>query len=311
MLKHEPVSPSRRATPAPASARANRVKAIGLMCLAVTMFGLLDVTAKYLGTRSHLPTMQIVWVRFVTQFALVAAAFGLFTLPARLNTANLPLQLLRSSLLLGATVFNFLALQYLRLDQTTTMFFLTPLTVALLAGPVLGEWVGWRRFLAIIVGFIGIVVAVRPGFTDVHPAFALSLGAMLSYAAFSLITRYMAKIDSAETTLIYSMLAGLVLIAPLAITQWVWPDHWWIWLVMITLGFWGGLGHYFFILSNRLAPASIVAPFVYVALLSNSILGFVVFSDVPDLWTLAGALIVIASGLYLFWREQEARSDLN
>ncbi len=289
------------------AARAQRLKAIGLMCLAVSMFGLLDTTAKYLGTVAQLPTMQVVWVRFFSQLILVMIAFGPLTIPRHLRTTHLALQLIRSLLLLGATVFNFLALQYLRLDQTTTIFFLTPLAIALLAGPVLGEWVGWRRMIAILVGFFGILVAVRPGLIDVHPAFALSIGAMLSYACFSLSTRHLSAFDGPNTTLLYSMLAGLVLVAPFAIAQWVWPQSWFIWLLLASLGLWGGIGHYFFILANRLAPASIVAPFVYIALLSNSVLGYTVFGDLPDGWTLAGASIVISSGLYLLWRERAGR----
>lgn len=287
--------------------RSDRFKAIGLMCLAVTMFGTLDTTAKYLGTVVHIPTMQVVWIRFISQLVLVVSVLGPLTIPRHLKTSHLSLQLLRSCLLLGATVFNFLALQYLRLDQTTTIFFLTPLTIALLAGPVLGEWVGWRRLMAILIGFFGILVAVRPGIAQVHPAIALSLGAMLSYACFSLSTRHLSALDNAQTTLLYSMLAGLVLIAPLALANWVWPQHWWVWLILASLGVWGGIGHYLFILSNRLAPASIVAPFIYIALLSSSVLGYTVFGDLPDHWTLLGAGIVIMSGLYLLWREQAAR----
>ena len=307
MLKSDDGAPDRPPAHIYRAASSDRIKAIGLMCCAVAMFGTLDTTAKYLSTVVHIPTIQVVWIRFLSQFALVIAVFGPATIPRHLKTRHLPLQILRSILLLGATIFNFLALQHLRLDQTTTIFFLTPLTVALLAGPVLGEWVGWRRLIAILVGFCGILVAVRPGFTDVHPAFALSIGAMLSYACFSLSTRHLSALDNTHTTLLYSMLAGLVLTAPLAIGGWVWPAGWWVWLILASLGIWGGIGHYLFILSNRLAPASIVAPFIYVALLSSSFLGYVVFGDVPDHWTLLGAGIVISSGLYLFWREQTNR----
>jgi len=284
--------------------RGSRLKAIGLMCLAVSLFGCLDTTAKYLGTLAGIPVAQVVWMRFLAQMLLFMAAVGPMTLPRLARSNRLCLQFVRSSLLLGATVFNFLALQHLRLDQTTTMFFLTPLTVALLAGPLLGEWVGWRRYLAILVGFMGILVAIRPGIANVHPAFLLSLGAMLSYAGFSLITRHLAPLDHPQVTFFYSMLVGIVLVAPFALTNWVWPQRWQIWALLPLLGVFGGIGHYLFILSNRLAPASVVSPFVYAGLVSNTTLGYLVFGDLPDRWTMLGAGIVVGSGLYLIGRER-------
>lgn len=274
------------------------------MCLAVSMFGALDTTAKYLGTLGQIPVAQVIWIRFLAQMLLFIGAVGPLALPRLLRSNNLPLQAIRSSLLLGATAFNFLALQHLRLDQTTTMFFLTPLTVALLAGPLLGEWVGWRRYLAILVGFMGILVAIRPGLAEVHPAFLLSLGAMLSYAGFSLITRHLAPIDQPEVTFFYSMFAGIIFVAPFALTNWTWPQAWLTWALLPLLGVFGGIGHYLFILSNRLAPASVVSPFIYASLVSNAILGFMVFGDLPDHWTILGAVIVVSSGLYLISREQ-------
>lgn len=286
------------------------LKAIALMCLAVTLFGCLDTTAKYLATEAKVPVMQVIWVRFVAQFLGVIIIFTPQALPRLIRANRVDLQLGRSMLLLGATLFNFLALQYLRLDQTTTMFFLTPLTVALLAGPILGEWVGLRRLVAILVGFAGILVAVRPGLAEVHPAFLLSLCAMLSYAGFSLITRYLAPFDRSDVTFFYSMLAGVLFIAPFAISDWVWPTAWTTWALLASLGVWGGLGHYVFIMSMRQAPASVVAPFVYAGLLANTTLGYVVFGDLPDGWTLVGAAIVIASGLYLFFREQKLRGQV-
>ena len=201
-------------------------------------------------------------------------------------------------------MFNFLALKHLRLDQTTTIGFLTPLTVAVLAGPLLGEWIGWRRAIAVLVGFGGILLAVRPGFTQVHPAVLFALCSMLCYAVFSIVTRYLAPFDRAEVTLFYSLFAGTVVVAPLALADWVWPESPFIWTLLLSMGLWGGLGHYLFILAHRHAPASVVAPFLYISLLTHSTAGFLVFGQVPDQWTLAGAGVVILSGLYLLHRER-------
>ena len=142
---------------------ADRLKAVGLMCIAVTLFSGLDTSAKYLETRARLPTMQIVWARFTGQFLIMLTFLTALPVSALFGTRKLKLEMFRSLLMVSTTACNFLALQYLRLDQTVTVVFLAPLVVAALAGPVLGEWVGWRRGIAIFVGFLGILIVVRPG----------------------------------------------------------------------------------------------------------------------------------------------------
>jgi len=274
------------------------------MCIAWVLFACLDSTAKYLGTFTTLPAAQVIWIRFLGQFLAMVAVLGLLAVPSLMRTRKLWMQLLRSLLLLGATAFNFLALRHLRLDQTTTIGFLTPLIVALLAGPFLGEWIGWRRTVAIFVGFAGILVAIRPGLTAVHPAVLFALSGMLSYAVFSIITRYLAPFDRAEVTLFYSLLAGSLVVAPFALLEWVWPADSFTWALLLSMGACGGLGHYLFILAHRYAPASTIAPFLYITLLTHSTAGYLVFGQVPDAWTLGGAAIVILSGLYLFQRER-------
>jgi drug/metabolite transporter (DMT)-like permease len=206
--------------------------------------------------------------------------------------------------MLFSTLLNFLALRHLRLDQTQTVYFLAPLLVALLAGPFLGEWVGWRRMVAICVGFLGILVVVRPGVATFEPALIFAFGSMLCYAGFMLLTRYLATYDAPEVTLFYSLLAGTFAMAPFAIVDWVWPTEVRVWLLLASMGFWGGLGHYIFIIAYRHAPASTLAPFVYLGLISHTAGGYLVFGHVPDLWTVAGAAIVISSGIYLVHRER-------
>jgi drug/metabolite transporter (DMT)-like permease len=280
------------------------LKGIGLMCLALGLFSLLDSTAKYMASVAHLPVAEVTWLRFVSQFFLIVSVVGFSALPRLLRSQRLTHQLVRSLLMLLSTIFNFLALRHLRLDQTQTIYFLTPLVVALLAGPYLGEWVGWRRMLAIIVGFCGILVVVRPGVVTFHPAMGLALGSMLAYAFFLLLTRYLAAYDTPEVTLFYSLVAGAVLMAPFAVYDWVWPPTPMIWLLLILMGVWGGIGHYLVILAYRQAPASTLAPFIYLGLITHTIAGYFFFGQLPDTWTVAGAAIVIASGIYLVHRER-------
>lgn len=278
------------------------------MCFAVTCFSGLDATAKYLVSVVQLPTTQVVWLRFLGQFVAIVVVLGAVSVPALLESRKISQQIVRSFLLLGSTVFNFLALRELRLDQTTTIMFFAPLMVALLAGPILGEWVGWRRMIAIFVGFLGILIVVRPGFAAFQIGLVFAFCGMLSYTCFILLTRYLSKYDPPAVTLFYSLLAGTYFTAPLALVDWVWPAEPLHYLLLTTLGLWGGLGHWLFILAHRYAPASTVAPFLYVQLLSMTGLGFVIFGDLPDQWTLAGASVVIASGIYLIYRENKTRA---
>lgn len=297
------------ADPSPELQRADRLKAIGLVTLAVTMFGCLDATAKYLVSVAQLPVGEIVWMRFFGHLMFMMLLLGIVSVPRLVRTRKLPFQIARSVLMMLSTLFNVLALRHLRLDQTTTILFLAPLTVALLAGPVLGEWVGWRRLVAIFVGFSGIVIAIRPGYANVHPAVLFSLAGMFAYAMFILLTRYLVAHDPSEVTLFYSTLVGTIFIAPWAFSQWTWPTDAPTWFALLTLGFWGGLGHYVFILAHRWAPAPTLAPFLYGQLVSVTIIGYLVFGQLPDIWTIIGAGIVVASGIYLTHRERMTRLE--
>lgn len=294
----------RNSQPVPSRPPQSGLKGIGLMCVALALFSVLDTTAKYMASVVQLPVTQVVWIRFLSQFILILLVVGVVSLPRLLTTRRLKHQLFRSVLMLTSTVLNFMALRHLRLDQTQTVYFLAPFVVTLLAGPFLGEWVGWRRMLAILVGFSGILVVIRPGVQAFEPALIFAFGSMLAYAAFMLLTRYLSSYDPPEVTLFYSLLAGTYFMAPFAIVDWVWPSDALVWLLLGSMGFWGGLGHYIFIIAYRHAPASTLAPFIYLGLITHTAGGYFVFGQVPDGWTLAGASIVIASGVYLLHRER-------
>jgi drug/metabolite transporter (DMT)-like permease len=285
--------------------RAERLKAIGLMCAAVVLFSVLDASAKFLVGPLGIPVLQVVWARFFCHMLLTAAVLGPLAVPRLVRSAKPWHQGLRSLFVLGATAFNFGAVKYLQLDQTVTIFFLTPLIVAALAGPLLGEWVGWRRLLAILTGFLGVILVTRPGFGGIHWAVLFSFGATLSYSLYNVTTRYVAAHDSHTISQFYTPLAGVVLTFPFALSVWVWPADIWSWLLIASLGITGGVGHWLLILAHRHAPAPVVAPFVYVGLISMSILGYAIFGDIPTWWTLAGGAVVIGSGLYLLYRERQ------
>ncbi len=283
------------------------MKAIGLICLAVMCFSGTDTTGKYMIVVGHLPIAEVVWVRFVGQFVAIVVTLGLVAVPSMLRARKPGWQLVRAGLLLASTLFNFLALRTLRLDQVMTVQFLTPLTVALLAGPLLGEWVGWRRMLAILVGFCGVLVAVHPSAGTFELAFLWAATSMLAYALFTILTRHLAPHDGVPVTLFYSLLAGVVLMAPLALADWTWPSAPLVWLAMLTCGGWAAVGHALFIAAFRYAPATTIAPFTYLGLLTATSAGYLVFAQLPDSATMSGAALVVVSGLYLLHRERVQR----
>lgn len=287
----------------------DRLKAILLMCTAVTLFAGLDTTAKYLGTRLNVPVAQIVWIRFVSQVFWMAVILGPSEIPKLLKTQNLKLQLTRSALMASTTLLNFLAVKYLRLDQTLSITFLTPLVVAALAVPLLGEHVGWRRAMAIAVGFAGILVVVRPGFTKLDPAFIFAFGSMFAYSLMMIATRKLSHFDRPLVTLLYGASVGVAAAAPVAMADWVWFPNIEVWVLLFLLGALGGGGHFLIIQAYRFAPVSAVTPFLYIELLSMLTLSYLVFGDKPDHWSFVGSLIIVASGLYLIHRERIAHRE--
>src|SRR5260370_9473222 len=185
-----------------AQERVARLTGIALMCGAVACFALLDSTAKYLNL--YMSTLQVVWARYTGAFLFPFIISNPGTRPGLTRTKRPVLQLARSVLLLASTLCNFAALRYLQLDEAIALIFSTPFFVAALSGPMLGEWVRWRRWSAIAVGFIGVLVVSRPGAASFQPAGLLSPSPPLCYALYSIPTRILARTASNKTTLFYS-----------------------------------------------------------------------------------------------------------
>lgn len=286
--------------------RANRRWAIALICLTYILFACLDTSAKWLSNNG-IGVLQVVWARYAGAAALALATANPITSPGVLKTRRLGLQLARAATLVGSTLLNFFALRYLQLAETVSISFAMPLLVALLAGPMLGEWVGPRRLAAICVGFVGVLLVVRPGSVSFHPAMLLIMLAVVCYALYGIWTRVLAGHDSSATTLVYSSLPATLLLTPML--PWIWqtPQTITQWLVLAGTGLFASIGHYFLIRAHRLAPAAILAPFIYGELIWMVLLGYWVFGDVPGGLTLLGGAVVIGSGLYLWWRERRVK----
>jgi drug/metabolite transporter (DMT)-like permease len=286
-----------------ASHRRQRLLGIALMCGAVALFAVLDTTAKYLNTQMN--AFEVVWARYTSAFLLTLFVSNPFTEPGLMRSKRPWLQFTRGTLLLGSTALNFLALRWLQLDEALSIIFTFPFIVAIASGPMLGEWIGWRRWTAIGVGFAGVLLIVRPGFQGMHPAAGLSLAATICYGIYAVTTRIASRVDSNQTSLFYNNAVGAALMLPVIPFVWQMPANWIIALMLLGTGVLGSLGHFFLIAGHRLAPASVLAPFIYTQLIWVVILGYVVFDHVPTLWTVAGAALVVGSGLYMLWRERQ------
>jgi drug/metabolite transporter (DMT)-like permease len=285
-----------------------RLIGIGLMCGALVLFACLDTIAKWLT--GHLPTLEIVWARYASHFVLSLFVVNPWTMPGLFATDRPWLQIARSALLFGSTVFNFIALRYLQLDQTAAISFTAPFFIALLAGPLLGEWIHWRRWIAIIIGFCGVLLIARPGFGGIHPAAIFSILSMICYALYNVSTRFLAGFDSTGTTAFYTALVGFVAASLPLPAVWIPPTEPLVIAGMLAVGAFGWIGHLFLILAHRYAPAPVLAPYTYTQIVWYVAGGFLVFGDLPNGYTLMGAAVVIASGLYLLYRERKVKGDM-
>jgi drug/metabolite transporter (DMT)-like permease len=296
----------RRELPAADDPRA-RLTGIALMCFALVCFCMLDTTAKWLN--GHIPTLEVLWARYAGHFALSLVFVNPWTTPGLLSTQRPWLQIFRSVVLVGSSIFNFTALRYLQLDQTSAIMFTTPLFVALCAGPLLGEWIGPRRWGAVLFGFAGVLLVTRPGAGGIHPAAILSLLGAICYALYNIMTRILASYDSTSTTLFYSALVGLIVST--IPTPWIWqtPSNPLVIAAMVWMGALGWIGHLFLIMAHRRAPAPILAPFIYTQIIWMIAAGFIVFGDMPNRWTLSGVAVVIGAGLYLLYRERRMKAE--
>lgn len=273
---------------------------IGFVIFMTICFSSLDASAKYLS--NELPLWVLLWGRYVFNFLFVALFFIRGAPADILRTRKIKLQILRSILLVASTLTFWLALMFLPLVDCVVVLFVSPILVTMLAAPLLGESVGRHRWIAVIIGFVGVMVVMRPGFTIFDWMSILPLITALFYAGVQISTRILGRTDGALTTLLYSSAGGAIISTIGVLFFWVTPSLG-QWFVLGWLGFLGALGHYLMIKAYEIAPASLLAPFDYTTLIWATILGFIAFGDLPDTWTVLGALIIMSSGLYLIRRE--------
>ncbi len=283
---------------------ASRLTAVCLILFAFFCFAGLDASAKYAG--AVLAPLQIVWMRFVTHSLVATAALRPWRSPGLYRPRHTWLQVARAFALLAATFFNFYAVRYLPLALTGSIFFLSPFIVTALAGPFLGEWAGRRRWSAIVIGFIGALIIIRPGLDGFHPAMLFSLAATASFSIFVLLTRYLAVRETTESLILLPAIFAAIVMVPAGIIEWIAVPDLLHWSLLLATGVFGALGHWVFIKAHQAAPAPVLAPFVYSQIIWMTGLGYLLFGDIPDRATMIGAAVIIGSGLYLFYRERRA-----
>jgi drug/metabolite transporter (DMT)-like permease len=281
-----------------------RLLGIGLVLAAFLCFTTIDTSAKWMTTHG-LPTLEVVFVRYSVHFALIAGLILPRYGRVLLRTGNLRLELLRGLALLGSTVANFFAIRHLPLTVTGSILFSVPLIVCAVSVPLLKEYVGWRRWMAIIVGFGGVLLIIRPGSEAFSPFVVFSLIAVTCYAFYNIGTRMLAGVDAASTQQFYAALIATVCIAPFAFDEWTWPQEPSSWVAFAAIGVAGAVGHQIYTIAQRFAPASTLAPFIYVQIIYLSASSWLIFDQPPDVWIFIGAPLVVGSGLYIWLRERQ------
>jgi drug/metabolite transporter (DMT)-like permease len=282
----------------------NRTRGILWMLATMFCFIALDTMMKYLMETYSL--VQVTWARFF--FATIVAIIACGPRIAQLAVSRHPKQqLLRSVFLMSTTGMFNAGIRTVPLATATTIMFLNPVLVTVMAIPLLGEKVGLQRWIGVLLGFLGAVIVVRPWQEGMgaygYGVIFLLIAAVLN-ANYQILTRRV-RGDDPLTSLLYTATAGAVVTSALVPWFWSWPTAI-DWLLLMGTGVAGGLGHLFLIRSFRCAPASVVAPFSYSSLIWATLFGFIIWGDWPDLWTWAGAALIIGSGLYIFSRERRA-----
>lgn len=287
-----------------AAARQDRpLTGIALMLVAFLFFSFIDASAKWLSTLS-LPAMQIAFMRYLPHFVIstvLVRSSGMT--PTNFVSSHMPMLILRAMLLMISTVLNFVAMTFLPLTLTATILFSAPLIICMLSWPLLGERVGLFRWSAIALGFGGVAIAIRPFDDSFHWAVFLSLSGAFTFALYSILTRRLAGQVSIDVMQFYTGAVGTLALMPIAVWQWQSPQTVIDWTILIMLGVFGWGGHQCMTIAHRFAAASLLTPFGYSFILYLTAWSYVLFGHIPDDMTIAGAALIVVSGLVIWFRE--------
>ena len=276
------------------------MKAIIFNLLAWVMLPIMDGFAKYLST--ELPVLQITWARYFFTVVFTFPLMFFFFKKYLVWTDKPKLQLIRGLILLTANISFFYSISVISLPKALTLAFVAPLVVTAFSPFFLGESVGYRRWTAVIIGFIGSLVVIRPGFVEINLASLAALGTGIMYGFYLIITRKLSTSDNPLLTLLLTGVVGAIIATTFMPFVWVSPTFN-QWSIMAAIGLFACIGHLFIILSLKYADASKLAPFSYFEIVTNIIIAYYFFGDFPDSWTFLGLFIIVFSGIYISRRE--------
>lgn len=277
-------------------------RAIGLMIAAIVFFTAMDAVAK--GLLDRYPTSQVIWARFTGQLVLVLLILRGRAMPL-LRTRYAKLHLLRCACQFGATALFFTSLGYIGLAEATALTDLNPVLITLGAAIFLGEKLGPRRLIGVGVAMVGAMIVIRPGFGVFTPAALLPIGAAICYTGNALITRFIGPNESAWTSMIYAAAFGAMVLSVVQPFVWV-PVAGGDLALFCLMGALGTGAQLCIIRSFSMSEATVVAPFAYLGIVFAAIWGAVLYAEYPDQWSVIGALVIIAAGLYVWHRETQA-----
>ena len=279
----------------------------GILCILLSsaLIAPLSQTAtKFLAP--EFPVLQIIFVRSLGQTLFVTAFFWRQYGASMFITAEPKLQIARSALLFFASMFWISGIAAVPLTTASAISFTAPIMVVMMSIPLLGEKVGVHRWAAVLVGFAGALVVIRPGAGVMEPATLLLLVAAFLFALYQILTRKLAGLDTAATTSLYTVVVALIVSTAMIPWHYVQPQpaDYAVWVAFVATGLLGGLRHYFVVKAYESASASVISPFFYSELVGVTALGLLVFGDFPDAWTITGAAIIALSGVYIAHRER-------
>jgi drug/metabolite transporter (DMT)-like permease len=281
----------------------NQRLGIYLMIATTVIFALQDAISRHLVAQNNVFMVVMLRFWFFALFVMALAARGNGGLRAAVRSQRPLLQIFRGVLLVAEVCVMVVGFVKLGLIESHAVFICYPLLIAALSGPILGEVVGWRRWAAIGVGFVGVLIILQPGFAVFSPWTLLPLISALMFALYGLLTRYVARYDSASVSYFWTGVAGAAAVTPFGLWHWhaMTPSDWgW----MATLCCTAALGHWLLIRAYAVAEASSIQPFAYLQLVWASALGLVIFQEDLQAHVVIGALIVITAGLFTLWRER-------
>ncbi len=275
-----------------------------LMIITTIVFASQDGLSKYLATEYNVYMVVMIRYWFFAAFVISMSSQRTGGIKRVAKTKSPILQIFRSLILVAEMCITILAFTLLGLAETHAIFASYPLIIAMLSGPILGEYVGWRRWLAICVGFIGILIILNPGNGIFSPYALVPLAGAILFAIYGLLTRYVGQYDDSSTSFYWTGVVGSIAMTAIGLNFWD-PVSRSDWSVMLLLSASGVVGHYLLIKCYEVAEASAIQPFAYLQLIWASMIGIIIFGEQITTNVLIGACIIVGAGLFTLWRERK------